>query len=195
MDRRNRLIVLILIIMIASTAGCLYHKPEFSGQILDKETKQPIEGAVVVAVYNKEYMGVGAGANTKIINVRETLTNSDGKFHIPSYATLIVPVFSRESYATFVIFKPGYASISGANLEDLFMGEKGQEGGWQLLYTTETIRFSPQSVVELPKLKTWEERNKANMISVDAPKRELPLFNNMTEKEEIWLQQHKGWRE
>ena len=31
----------------------IYHKPEFKGKVIDAETKEPIEGAVVVVVYNK----------------------------------------------------------------------------------------------------------------------------------------------
>lgn len=37
----------------------IYHKPEFKGMVIDAETKEPIEGAVVVAVYYKvTYMAI-----------------------------------------------------------------------------------------------------------------------------------------
>jgi hypothetical protein len=158
--------VFVLTALIAPAAGCIYHKPEFYGQILDKETNQPIEGAVVVAVYNKQAMGFGAGANTEIINVREALTNSNGKFHIPSYTTLITPIFTRESSATFVIFKPGYASLSGMDLEDHFSNKEGSEGELPLPYNrTQSIRFAPKGIVELPKLETKEQRKHAWMVA------------------------------
>ena len=35
-----------------------YHKPEFHGKVIDAETKEPIEGAVVVAVYEKKSIGI-----------------------------------------------------------------------------------------------------------------------------------------
>lgn len=173
MKKRDLLLMFVLTAFIAPAAGCLYHKPEFSGQILDKETKQPIEGAVVVAVYNKENVGFGAGANTDIITVQEALTNNNGKFHIPSYTTFLAPIFTRESFATFIIFKPGYASLSGINLEEYFLNEKGSEREMTLLYTTQTIRFSPHGIVELPKIKTREERIKA-MQDVSIPGPDIP---------------------
>jgi hypothetical protein len=127
MGRQHFLLLFVFMACIAPTTGCfIYHKPEFTGQILDKETKQPIEGAVVMAVYNKQDMGLGAGANTLPIDVQESLTNSEGEFRIPSYTTLIVPIFSREYATTFIIFKPGYGSLSGLALEDYFSKKKAK---------------------------------------------------------------------
>ena len=108
-------IFLILIIAITSFPShafvwMVYHKPAFKGKVIDAETKEPIEGAVVVAVYNKATIGLGAGTLSSVINVREALTDKDGMFRIPSYTTMIQP-FSWEISATFIIFKPGYGSF------------------------------------------------------------------------------------
>ena len=41
----------------------LYSKPEFRGRVIDAETKQPIEGAVVVVLYEKwQFAGQVAAA-------------------------------------------------------------------------------------------------------------------------------------
>ena len=53
---------------------------------------------------------------------------------------------------------------------------------------------SRYKVIGLPKAKTWEERNKANMISLygDVPKTDWPLLNEMIEREEKWLHESKN---
>lgn len=151
----------------------VYHKSAFNGKVIEAETKEPIEGAVVVAVYNKATIGLGAGTLSSVINVREALTDKDGMFRIPSYTTMIQP-FSWEISATFIIFKPGYGSfpnyrvkppmeLSNPAIEIFFSSNKeiGKEGElvegeeWWKKYK---VTFG---IVELPKLKTREERRKA----------------------------------
>ncbi|MEK6683280.1 MAG: carboxypeptidase-like regulatory domain-containing protein [Nitrospirota bacterium] len=96
----------------AGHAGWLiYHKPAFHGRVIDAETKEPIEGAVVVASYLKTTLGP-AHSGSSVFNVRETLTDKAGEFHIPSYTTIIQP-FSWSEWSdkvTFIIYKPGYGS-------------------------------------------------------------------------------------
>lgn len=84
----------------------IYHKSDFKGKVIDAETKEPIEGAVVVVVYNKiTYAIIEKG--TDAIKAKETLTDKNGEFNFPSYTTLIAPL-SGEHYASFLIYKPGY---------------------------------------------------------------------------------------
>ncbi len=125
------MLMLPIVVMPASSkAGWLiYHEPIFNGKILDIDTKQPIEGAVIVVEYNKATIGLGAGSISSIINLRETLTDKEGNFHIPSYSTFIQP-FSWQIPATVIIFKPGYASLELGAI--YFTGNQIQdkEGSW-----------------------------------------------------------------
>jgi hypothetical protein len=120
-------------------AWLVYHKPEFRGRVIDAETKELIEGAVVVVVYYKwRIIGHLGGGNVKPLDARETLTDSRGEFYFPSY-TAFTPG-SREFYASFIIYKPGFMYFSspyfrtkeleGVNMEDFFaidvIGKKGQ---------------------------------------------------------------------
>ena len=41
-----------------------YSKPEFRGRVIDAETKQPVEDAVVVVLYEKWEFGGPGGGNT-----------------------------------------------------------------------------------------------------------------------------------
>ena len=154
-----------------------YHKPAFKGKVIDAETKEPIEGAVVVVVYHKTSMGI-AESYSVTINVKEALTDKNGEFYIPSYTTLIQPL-SWENMANFIIFKPGYGNFpvyqrtpSGIKPKDeeiFFSRETGKEGELEMWIDGEkqpelkTIKVT-FGVVELPKLKTREEREKALSI-------------------------------
>jgi hypothetical protein len=172
----------------------VYHKPAFKGKVIDAETKEPIEGAVVVVTYSKSTVMVPE-SYTSIINVRETLTNKNGEFYIPSYTTIIQPL-SSEDMAWFIIFKPGYGSFPDwrvtppklmlskvpygnywygerdLTFEEFFSGEVGtvKEFWGREIFSNE----KPQKIkltfglVELPKLKTREER-RDSLPSIPGP--------------------------
>ena len=191
------LVLIFLIWMIVITAApshafiwMIYHKPAFKGKVIDAETKEPIEGAVVVVVYHKTSMGI-AHSYSVIINVRETLTDKNGEFYITSYTTLIQPL-SWENMANFIIFKPGYGNFpayqkvpSGIKPKDeqtFFSRDVGKEGELEMWVDGEKqpelkkikVTFG---IVELPKLKTREERLRAiTFPSGDVGSKELPLL-------------------
>jgi hypothetical protein len=182
----------------SEAAWLIYHKPEFKGKVIDAETKEPIEGTVVVAVYYKATMGLGAGSISSIINTREVLTDKDGIFRIPSYTTIILP-FSWSASASFIIFKPGYGtfplmqvyppSLSLPDQEIFFSAGVGAER-WLNAYVADwkyEYKTLKTGIVELPKVKTLEQRRKALMdVDVYGPHikpKELPLFYKMIEEE------------
>jgi hypothetical protein len=55
---------------------------EMTGQVLDFDTKQPIEGAYVLAVYEKVDLGFAASARY-CVKTKGMTTSADGKFHFP----------------------------------------------------------------------------------------------------------------
>jgi len=168
-------------------AGWLFFsKPEFKGRILDAETKEPIEGAVVVAVYHTEPIIGGPGGKwTSDISVREALTDGKGEFCIPSYYTILNP-FSVGDITSFIIYKPGYMSYSalhhhpdysGTCLEDFFAREIGEKAeAVKSSVTMEKIVIT-YGVVELLKRLTKKERLRAiPSWPVDMGANELPLL-------------------
>ena len=113
--------------LLLSAATCeaswlIFHKPEFRGKIVDIETLEPIEGAVVVAIYRKEEMAIADSVDIDI-DAREALTDRNGEFIIPSYTTFINP-FSWSIPVQFIIFKPGYYCTGPIGLENEFAGTK-----------------------------------------------------------------------
>ena len=156
-------------------AWLIYHKPEFRGRIIDEETKAPIEEAVVVAVYYEhDIVGGPGGGDSSVIKVKETLTDKNGEFYFPAYTTLTGPN-SRESYALFIIFKPGYMSSDGPleniNTEKFFSADVvGKVGEIRRNYGEPEVWKGPLGIVELKK----GERDPS--IPTDYRSKELPLL-------------------
>lgn len=185
-----------------SHAGWLiYHKPAFQGKVIDAETKEPIEGAVVVVVYKKHTLisGPGGGYTTEI-KTKETLTDQKGEFHFSSYTTVIQPN-SIEDYAEFIIYKPGYGNFPGQrrsppmgmgleDIETFFSREIGTQEKLEVAAKTADDKFEEKlvnmtlGVVELPLLKTRDERLRAMPSTpTDIRSKELPLLYKMMNEE------------
>jgi hypothetical protein len=130
----------------------------FKGKVIDADTKEPIEGAVVVAEWNEETTAPAA-THSRLKDVKEVLTDKNGKWVIKgprgSYGGNITAIFTflTGTYYTrppeFIIFKPGYCS-------------------WPERFGVEVCkeRMKPFSVgegetLELPKLTRREDRLKA----------------------------------
>jgi hypothetical protein len=178
----------------------IFHKPEFRGKILDAETKQPIEGAVIAAIYQTHsIIGGPGGGSSSIIHVKEALTDKEGEFLIPSYVTVIQPN-STSWWTEFIIYKPGYGSYPNQKVypfthcgpEYLFSKEFGSKGEVRRGSEVLQVVFG---FVELPRLNTWDERQNANRVYMsNIPKSEWPLLQKRINEEDEWLRNNKGWR-
>lgn len=141
-------LVLTLLITPAKAAG------PWGGKIIDIETKEPIEGAVVLAVWQRAYRTL-AGDNTYFYEAKEVLTDKEGRYEIPAYTPInLLPIISYIRKPEFTIFKPGYLSLSGRHLEENVINNPAEFKRNENMY-----RLAP-GIIELPKLKTREERIK-----------------------------------
>lgn len=104
-------ILIVSLMPITNVAAEVYSKPEFRGRVIDAETKQPIEGAVVVVLYYKRpLVGGPGGPNAYVFEAKETLTDRKGEFYFPAYSSLLA--FTEDAGVKFIFFKPGYMSIT-----------------------------------------------------------------------------------
>ncbi len=184
-----------------SYAWLIFHKPEYEGKIIDADTNEPIEGVVVVALYNtRSIIGGPAGLLYHTIHAKEVLTDKNGKFVVPSYTTMMGPN-SKENYTEFIIYKPGYAGYPNyerrivpfkfCGPEYLFTKEVGSVGLLKNDTKSVTITFG---IAKLPKLNSWEERRRAvPSRPVDTTSKELPLLNKIIKQEDEWIWKNKGW--
>ena len=129
-----------------------YYLPPFEGKVIDAETKEPISGAAVLAVYYGEYPTI-AGANTYAIDAQETLTDEKGEFNIAEVKEWFGKHPGTPVEANLIIFKPGYGA---------FPRHRGSRAVGENKSWPPPKRYI---VYELTKLKTMEERDD-NLIFV-----------------------------
>jgi hypothetical protein len=132
----------------------------YRGKVNDAETREPIEGAVVVAYWLKAWQTV-SGESTELKEVKETLTDSNGQWSIkgpkgkendphPYLSFFLLLSYTREP--SFIVFKPGYCSWPEGFSIEACQGRLKPAGIGEIM-KGETI--------ELPKLNKGEDRLRA----------------------------------
>jgi len=127
----------------------------YHGRVIDAQTKQPIEGAVVFAQWWTHAPGpTTVRLAQAYYDSQETFTDQQGNFVIPGImhppaapATLDPP--------TFIIFKPGYEAIGGRRLKPVPPELQAYTKIKDNVYEDEGIM-----VVEVRRLTTQDERVK-----------------------------------
>lgn len=119
------------------------HGP-YRGRVVDAGTKQPIAGAVVVAVWQKEAVVRGIGT-TVVHAAREVFTDSRGEFAMP-YKEIERKPPPKTLRPTFLIFAPGYGAYP--DFQVVPPPDEFHEG----------IFEGAGATVELPQLTNWQER-------------------------------------
>jgi len=180
----ERLIIMIVALLLFNATTCnaswlVFHKPEFKGKIVDIETNEPIEGAVVVAIYRKVQMAIGDAVDRNI-GAQEKLTDKNGEFTIPPYTAFMNP-FSWDNTVDFYIFKPGYASLGPAYLEEDLNGTGKREvelsASWNhsLKY-----RIKKSGIIMLPKVTVKDRIEGFRKLSWDPElTNKLPIASSM----------------
>jgi hypothetical protein len=186
-----RIVCVLLIVIIlwgvaaalafGSTGHIYYSDGPWKGTVIDAETKEPLEGVVVVAIWEKKYGGP-AGPYTYFLDAVEAMTDKDGQFVIPKYWKWNwVPFVSWIEGPTFEIFKPGYTAFPGGGWNYFKYFPKSPLG---VDLTALADLFKKGIVVELLKLRTREERltNYPGRID-DVGTEKLPLFYGLINQE------------
>jgi hypothetical protein len=150
-------ILAVPLIVCSLLAGCtITHKfGPYYGEVVDAETNEPIEGAVVfLRFYTEGYSP--AGFIPKYADAVETMTNSNGEFKIPVRRVIVFRAPHRwKPYGYIVIFKPKYGCYPGhEDVSPIFMPNG-------------TLPANEYVTIRLPKLRTIEER-KRNLGSINS---------------------------
>jgi hypothetical protein len=101
------------------TTECVFAKDiTYRGKVIDTDSREAIEGAVVVIYWLKAWQTV-SGENTELKEVKETLTDRNGEWSIRGpkgeendphpYVSFFLG-FSYIREPSFIVFKPGYCS-------------------------------------------------------------------------------------
>ena len=106
----------ILIISIAIALQACAHHPmfyrgaEIRGQVIDAETKEPIEGVAVVAQWILYHEGIADGGHWKVLKVHEAVTDKNGNYSIPAWDPKRRPAMTHldDHDPRISLFKIGY---------------------------------------------------------------------------------------
>lgn len=149
-------LLIFLAVLVAWVAPTLSEAAgPWKAQVVDAETGKPLEGAVVLAMWERRTPGPGHPFIT-FYDSEEVMSDPNGQFIIPSRSTWTLIPFSSIEGPRIFMFKPGYGQWR-------FKGEDE----WLKLDTYERNmrykevwgQFEGQGVmIELPLLKTREER-------------------------------------
>jgi hypothetical protein len=120
-------------------------------QLVDADTKEPLEGAVVVAVWWKATRTLG-GPSEEYHDSVELLTDPQGRFRVEArtFHSLNPLVFFRGP--DFLIFKPGYGRAVWPGYETLPTAERRRVNQYAALLQR------PKIVLEAPRLRTVDGR-------------------------------------
>jgi hypothetical protein len=98
-----------------------YSAKEIRGQIVDEQTGQPIEGAIVVAQWVLYQGGPGHGGHKGRLHIYETVTGKDGRYFIPAWGPKLHPPLTelQDRDPEILIFKSTYESPNLENHQSL----------------------------------------------------------------------------
>lgn len=104
------LAVALLILCLSGCTTIIGYDGTRIGKVVDRDTGQPIEGAVVHGTWNRVHIGPG-GAHGVYYDSRETLAGKDGSFKLDGIGLLILSTIDDVEIN---VFKAGYTQLAYA---------------------------------------------------------------------------------
>lgn len=160
-----------LVIVLAFFTGCgpmypLFAGGPYKGKVIDAETKAPIVGAVVVAVWYRGAPGLGVYSHG-FLDAEETLTDKSGEFIVGEHPPVSLIPGTWVDGPNITIFYPNYGYFPRYQITP----RQTQDGYKGLLSEMEKRAVT----IELPPLKTREAKidsmSLVNPVEVPAEKR------------------------
>lgn len=120
LTKKACLILTMAMLPLGLMGADLFGNVTFRGKVIDADTLKPIEGAVVVAEWEKCHPGLGEGSLCDFKMVKETLTNASGEWSITGPQGDSLPSKTREILGfivswtappRFQIYKQGYCRL------------------------------------------------------------------------------------
>lgn len=125
----------------------------FQGKIVDADTKEPIEGVMVLIEWRELHFFAGS----TFYDAQETLTDKNGEFYIPGI--LVFNPWTRLGIeAGVIIYKSGYGTIDGEHIHDLAKALSAKKDGTPRV--TYILSFQDGKPIIILKKLSIEERKK-----------------------------------
>jgi hypothetical protein len=185
MRKKWALIAIVALVLVVARGITQKYGPYY-GKVVDAETGEPIEKAVVAVWFSTE-TGTFGGSVYHVEDAVETLTDANGEFRIPARRLYQYKIFSSwDDRCVVSIYKPGYGAYPG-NLKS-FASIKENKSYF--------IIEKEYAIYYLPKLLTIEERRKDSMYALPTPYLDnLPILHkyiNECEKIVLKMQMEKN---
>lgn len=116
MSRKRRFILVAAMLLpliglgMAKMGWILYTGGPYRGLVVDAETRQPIEGAVVFFQWKHKVYGSPGGPKSPFLKAVEVLTDKEGRFYVPWFVGISPNPFSVALEPTWFAYYPGYRS-------------------------------------------------------------------------------------
>lgn len=167
------IIALVALVVISQVGWLLYTGGPYRGQLVNAETRQPLEGAAVLFYWRRNAYG-GAGGPVKYhLDAKEVLTDEDGRFHIPWFVGISLNPLSLVLEPSAIFYLPGYRSV---------LAEVDPPDG---------KAFRDPTVIPMRKLQTRKERRDriGGVLPSRVPNEAMPNFIRLmnTEREALGL--------
>lgn len=162
----------ILTLFLTSCSGfaVIRYDGPYKGRVIDADTGKPIEGVVVLGVWNTVIITPG-GATGNFYDAQETLSDKSGEFSIPG---LGLKVLSNVAPMDVLIFKAGYEHIGMGSWESLK----------KATFLKEKIKWEGnKAIIPLKKWTLEERRNRFGSYYVNIPNEKKKLLLKEIEKE------------
>lgn len=168
----------VLLMLLLCTSGCAtyigYDGP-YKGQVIDIDTNQPIEGAVVHATWNWIVFSLVGGTGS-YYDSRETLTDKDGNFKLQGVG---LQLLSNIEEAHIILLKAGYTQES-----DYWSSFTDKDFSGKRYYPN--IDMDGDKLIFKLRWMSLEERRKRIVNTPNTPSnKEIKLFMKEENKENI----------
>ena len=190
---RNTLILMAMIALVLAVEGCTITQKfgPFYGKVVDAETGDPIQGAVVAIWFSTKSPSMG-GTVWRFADAVETITDAKGEFRISSQRINLFRMMATwDDDYRISIFKPGYGAYPGNSNTYSSLKKK----------RSFSIPEDEYIIFNLPKLSIIKER-KENLFDIEEPAgidfniNKIPNLRRLESEERlnVGLQPYKEWR-
>ena len=169
----RKIVVLSLSMLILfACSGCLYavrYDGPYHGKVVDADTREPIEGVVVLGTWSVYHYDLAGGHHT-YHDARETVTDKNGEFSISGQG---LRVMSSLEPMSALIFKAGYSYYESGTWTTI------KEG----LYSREQVKWEGDKAIFPLKKLTMEERKRQHADKETIPDSKQKLLIKELNKE------------